>query len=64
MAVSAEAVDFGGSLPADPFLQLAANDATSTAPPYPSGVSAAGFTPNGTASARLTWSASGARNAY
>lgn len=63
-AISGETVDFGGSLAAVPFVTINADDTTSTTSPSPSSQAVTGFVANGTASARLAWSARVGRRAF
>lgn len=64
LAVVGDVVDFGNSLPAVPAVQLGADDSTSTAPGYPTSISVAGFTVNGTSAARHAWTAESGRHAF
>lgn len=61
---SAAAVKFPAALSAKPVVRLTPDDATSTAPPYPSAVTTTGFTANGTASARHLYEVEAGRVAY
>lgn len=64
LAVVAEAVDFGNSLPAAPFVLHSPDDATSTSPASVTAATTSGLTFAGTASSRHRWMAETTRMAY